>query len=141
MHDNGPVTGLNELEYINGKIYANVWQQEKIAVINPQTGQVEAWINLSGIQNPPSQDPDNVLNGIAYDAKGDRLFVTGKRWSQLYEIKLISTLIKIKQVPRICNKKKGVRQPPSAKLRCPKTSTSCTARSTRRTAKQQATSP
>ncbi len=90
VHDEDPVTGLNELEYVKGKVYANVWQQEKIAVINPETGQVEAWINLSGIQNPPSQDLNNVLNGIAYDAKGDRLFVTGKRWSQLYEIKLIS---------------------------------------------------
>jgi glutamine cyclotransferase len=91
VHNNVTVTGLNELEYINGKIYANVWLQDRIAVINPQTGQVEAWINLSGIQNPRSNDPDDVLNGIAYDAKGDRLFVTGKRWSQLYEIKLISS--------------------------------------------------
>ncbi len=89
VHDNSSVTGLNELEYVNGKIYANVWLQDRIAVINPQTGQVEAWINLSGIQNPRSSDPDAVLNGIAYDAAGDRLFVTGKRWAQLYEIKLI----------------------------------------------------
>jgi glutamine cyclotransferase len=91
VHDDGPVTGLNELEYINGKVYANVWQQEKIVVINPETGQVEAWINLSSIQNPPNQDPSNVLNGIAYDAKGDRLFVIGKNWSHLYEITLSPT--------------------------------------------------
>ena len=90
VHDAGnPVTELNELEYIQGKVYANIWQQEKIAIINPQTGQVEGWINLSGIQDLKNQDPDNVLNGIAYDAKEDRLFVTGKRWSQLFEVKLI----------------------------------------------------
>ena len=89
VHDDGPVTGLNELEYIHGKVYANIWQEEKIAIINPSTGQVEGWINLSGIQNLENQDALNVLNGIAYDATGDRLFVTGKRWSQLFEIKLI----------------------------------------------------
>ena len=86
--DNGPVERLNELEYINGKVYANVWEEEKIAIINPQTGQVEGWINLSGIQNAENQNPLNVLNGIAYDAKEDRLFVTGKNWPQLFEIKL-----------------------------------------------------
>ena len=91
VHENNPITRLNELEYINGKIYANVWHQEKIAIINPQSGQVEAWINLSGIQNPPNPGPENVLNGIAYDAKGNRLFITGKMWPHLYEIKLIST--------------------------------------------------
>jgi glutamine cyclotransferase len=63
--------------------------EEKIAIINPQTGQVEGWINLSGIQDLQNQNTGNVLNGIAYDAKGDRLFVTGKRWPQLFEIKLI----------------------------------------------------
>jgi glutaminyl-peptide cyclotransferase len=63
--------------------------KKKIAIINPQTGQVEGWINLSGIQDVENQDPNNVLNGIAYDAKEDRLFVTGKRWSQLFEVKLI----------------------------------------------------
>jgi len=63
--------------------------EEKIAVINPQSGQVEAWINLSGLQTQASQDPNSVLNGIAYDAEEERLFVTGKRWSQLYEIKLV----------------------------------------------------
>ncbi|MHA2407957.1 MAG: glutaminyl-peptide cyclotransferase, partial [Candidatus Ranarchaeia archaeon] len=64
--------------------------EEKIAIIDPKTGQVEGWINLSGIQNSENQSSSNVLNGIAYDAIGDRLFVTGKRWSQLFEIKLIS---------------------------------------------------
>ena len=89
VHDNGTVERLNELEYIQGKVYANIWLEEKIAIINPQTGKVEGWINLSGLQNVENQDPDDVLNGIAYDAAGDRLFVTGKRWSQLFEIQLI----------------------------------------------------
>ncbi|MBT0159276.1 glutaminyl-peptide cyclotransferase [Candidatus Bathyarchaeota archaeon A05DMB-2] len=90
VHDvDGPVVNLNELEYINGKVYANVWMEDKIAVINPQTGQVEAWINLSGILNPQNPDPNSVLNGIAYDANTDRLFVTGKMWPQLFEIKLV----------------------------------------------------
>jgi len=89
VHDNGAVERLNELEYIQGKVYANIWLEEKIAIINPQTGQVEGWINLSGLQTMENQDPNNVLNGIAYDAASDRLFVTGKRWSQLFEIQLI----------------------------------------------------
>jgi glutamine cyclotransferase len=85
---NASVTKLNELEYINGKVYANILGEEKIAIINPQTRQVTAWIDLTGIYTPENSDPNNVLNGIAYDAEGDRLFVTGKRWSQLFEIKL-----------------------------------------------------
>jgi glutamine cyclotransferase len=90
VHDNeGPVTNINELEYVNGKVYANIWMEDKIAVINPQTGQVEAWINLSGIINLPNPDPNSVLNGIAYDANTGRLFVTGKDWPQLFEIKLV----------------------------------------------------
>jgi glutamine cyclotransferase len=89
VHDNGPVTNLNELEYINGEVYANVWQTDKIAIIDPHTGQVTGWIDLTGIYTPEtSNDADNVLNGIAYDTEGDRLFVTGKRWSQLFQIEL-----------------------------------------------------
>jgi len=92
VHDGTtPVSLLNELEYINGKVYANVWQTNKIAIINPDTGQVAGWIDLTGIYTPETSNPDNVLNGIAYDAKGDRIFVTGKRWSQLFQIKLIAT--------------------------------------------------
>jgi glutaminyl-peptide cyclotransferase len=83
------VTGLNELEYVKGEVYANVWGEEEIAVINPQTGRVKAWIDLKGIRGSENRDPDNVLNGIAYDSKGNRLFVTGKRWPRLYEIRLI----------------------------------------------------
>lgn len=90
VHDNiGPVINLNELEYIHGDIYANIWLQNRIAIINPQTGQVKAWINMTGLQNPAIQDSNSVLNGIAYDAKGNRLFVTGKMWPQLFEIKLV----------------------------------------------------
>jgi glutamine cyclotransferase len=88
-HDTAPVTGLNELEYIKGEIYANVWREEKIAIIDPNTGQVRAWVDLKGIRGSGDPDPDNVLNGIAYDTEGDRLFVTGKRWPLLYEIRLI----------------------------------------------------
>ncbi|MCJ7573653.1 glutaminyl-peptide cyclotransferase [Candidatus Bathyarchaeota archaeon] len=89
VRDAAPVTGLNELEYVKGEVYANVWGEEEIAVINPQTGRVKAWIDLKGIRGSENRDPDNVLNGIAYDSKGDRLFVTGKRWPRLYEIRLI----------------------------------------------------
>jgi glutamine cyclotransferase len=84
-----PVTRLNELEYIKGKVYANIWLEERIAVINPQTGEVTSWINLEGIQDLENLDGDSVLNGIAYDETEDRLFVTGKRWPQLFEISLI----------------------------------------------------
>jgi glutamine cyclotransferase len=90
VHDAGPVTELNELEYIQGEVYANIWKEEKIAIINPQNGQVKGWIDLSGIQDSENRDTNNVLNGIAYDVEEDRLFVTGKRWSQLFEIKLTS---------------------------------------------------
>ena len=89
VHNTGPVTELNELEYIKGAVYANIWKQKKIAVINPQTGQVTAWIDLTGIQDSRNQNPNNVLNGIAYDTNGDRLFVTGKMWPHIFEIKLI----------------------------------------------------
>jgi glutamine cyclotransferase len=90
VHDNGPVTNLNELEYIHGQVYANIWHEEKIAIIDPQTGQVTGWIDLRGIHNPENTATGSVLNGIAYDEEGDRLFVTGKMWSQLFQIKLIA---------------------------------------------------
>ncbi len=84
------VTRLNELEYINGEIYANIWMQEKIAIINPQTGQVRAWIDLTGITHSENLYAGDVLNGIAYDPETNRLFVTGKEWSLIFEIKLVS---------------------------------------------------
>lgn len=84
------VVFLNELEFIKGEIYANIWQTEKIARIHPRSGCVLAWINLQGITGylGPYRNID-VLNGIAYDEKGDRLFVTGKWWPKLFEIKLV----------------------------------------------------
>jgi len=80
---------LNELEYIRGEIYANVWGTDEILRISPRTGKVLGWIDLSGIIDKRElSDPDAVLNGIAYDAKGDRIFVTGKLWPKLFEIKV-----------------------------------------------------
>ena len=83
------ITNLNELEYIHGEIYANVWQSNKIARISPATGKVLGWIDLTAIlANRERGGTDAVLNGIAYDAAGDRLFVTGKLWPKLFEIKV-----------------------------------------------------
>jgi len=87
--ENGPVDRLNELEYIDGKIYANVYGEEIIVIINPETGAVEGRINLVGMNTEDRKEYDNELNGIAYDHVGKRLFVTGKLWPRLYEIKLI----------------------------------------------------
>src|SRR5215831_2395896 len=88
--DGRPVTQLNELEWVKGEIYANVWQTDRIARISPVDGKVLGWIDLTGIL-PKSERPeaDAVLNGIAYDAAGDRLFVTGKLWPKIFEIKLV----------------------------------------------------
>ncbi len=85
----GRVDSLNELEFVDGSIYANIWFDDRIAVIDPKTGQVTGWIDLHGLRDLEDTGVENVLNGIAYDAEGDRLFVTGKNWSHLYEIKLI----------------------------------------------------
>jgi len=87
-----PVTLLNELEYVRGEIYANVWMTDRIARIDPATGTVRGWIDLTGLLSPTERGPssDNVLNGIAYDAASDRLFVTGKRWPALFEIRVVS---------------------------------------------------
>ena len=85
-----PITELNELEWVKGEIYANVWQTDRIARISPADGKVLGWIDLSGIlPRAERPDPDAVLNGIAYDAAGDRLFVTGKLWPKIFEIKLV----------------------------------------------------
>jgi len=85
-----PVIRINELEYIQGEIYANIWQTERIARIDPLTGQVTGWIDLKGILSPEdNSETVDVLNGIAYDAENDRLFVTGKFWPKLFEIELM----------------------------------------------------
>lgn len=85
-----PLRNLNELEYINGEIFANIWQTDLIARIDPHTGALLGWIDLSGLLDPQAvSQPVDVLNGIAYDATTDRLFVTGKLWPTLFEIDLI----------------------------------------------------
>ena len=86
----GPVGRLNELEYVKGRIYANIWQTDRIAVIDPQTGRVTAWIDLAGLLNKNNFGRLGVLNGIAYDPNQNRLFVTGKLWPKLFEIQLVT---------------------------------------------------
>jgi glutamine cyclotransferase len=87
--NNGPVSSLNELEYVRGEIYANVWQTDRIARISPQTGRVVGWIELRGLlEREGVIGPVDVLNGIAYDSKRGRLFVTGKWWPKLFEIEI-----------------------------------------------------
>jgi glutamine cyclotransferase len=84
-----PVSRLNELEYVKGEIFANVWQTDRVAVISPSTGRVTSWIDLHGLLDPREKAGIDVLNGIAYDAKGDRLFVTGKLWPRIFEIQVV----------------------------------------------------
>jgi glutamine cyclotransferase len=86
-----PVERLNELEYVRGEIFANVWLTDYIARIDPATGRVTGWIDLTGLLDPRERgDGSAVLNGIAYDAEQDRLFVTGKLWPKLFEIRLVA---------------------------------------------------
>ena len=85
---NVPVRDLNELELIDGQVYANVWTTDRIAMISPETGRVAGWINLAGLMPRASLSGDAVLNGIAYDAQRKRLFVTGKLWPSLFEIRI-----------------------------------------------------
>ena len=87
--DGKPVDHLNELEFIQGEIFANVWQTDDVVRIDPATGSVRGVIDFSGLLPPQERRPDtDVLNGIAYDPKKDRLFVTGKRWPRLFEVRL-----------------------------------------------------
>lgn len=89
-----PIMLLNELEYIDGQIYANIWQTNRIVRIDPQTGLVTAWIDLTNLLAPETlTQPVDVLNGIAYDAENGRLFVTGKLWPALFEIELMETAV------------------------------------------------
>ena len=88
-----PVENLNELEWVKGEIYANIWHSDRIARINPADGKVVGWIDLAGLLPqsdllPGAEGSEQVLNGIAYDSKRDRLFVTGKYWPKLFEIQL-----------------------------------------------------
>jgi glutamine cyclotransferase len=85
-----PVTYVNELEYIEGEVWANVWQTERIVRIDPRNGQVNSWVDLAGLLKPTERTPDiDVLNGIAYDAQRKRIFVTGKRWPKVYQIQVL----------------------------------------------------
>jgi glutamine cyclotransferase len=84
-----PVTEINELEYVQGEIWANIWQTERIARISPFTGNVGGWIDLKGLLKPAEKTSADVLNGIAYDSATNRIFVTGKLWPKLFEIKLV----------------------------------------------------
>lgn len=85
-----PVDKLNELEYVHGEIYANIWQSDQIVRIAPRTGKILAWVDLSGILDKRElESSDAVLNGIAYDPTTNRLFVTGKLWPKLFEIRIV----------------------------------------------------
>ena len=86
--DGAPLKNLNELEFVKGEIYANIWQSHRIARINPSTGRVTGFIDLSGLLTPREASTVDVTNGIAYDAAGDRLFVTGKLWPKIFEIRI-----------------------------------------------------
>ena len=98
--NNGPVFKLNELEYINGEIYANIFETSRIVSISPETGRVTGSIDLSVILKDrfPTNDPINLANGIAYDPEKGRLFVTGKYWSKIYELEMID---KVRRQPKL----------------------------------------
>ena len=85
-----PLPRLNELEFMKGEILANVWTTDSIARVSPDTGRVAGYIDLHGLLTPQEQASVDVLNGIAYDAQGDRLFVTGKLWPKVFEIKIVA---------------------------------------------------
>jgi glutaminyl-peptide cyclotransferase len=88
--DGEPVAELNELEWVKGEIWANIWQTDRIARIDPSSGKVIGWINCAGLlAGVPRSGQEDVLNGIAYDSKTDRIFVTGKNWPRLFEIKVV----------------------------------------------------
>lgn len=82
---------LNELEYIDGLIYANIWHEDRIAMICPQSGYVTGWINCNNLLSRTERAKADVLNGIAWDEEGERLFVTGKYWPSLFEIRLVES--------------------------------------------------
>jgi glutaminyl-peptide cyclotransferase len=89
VHDeNGPVSALNELEMVKGTLFANVWTSERIAMIDLDSGRVTGWLDLTGLLPAAERSRVDVMNGIAYDAAGDRLFVTGKWWPHVYQIQI-----------------------------------------------------
>jgi glutamine cyclotransferase len=91
VHDGDtPINQLNELEFVDGEIFANVWQTDRVARISPKSGAVVGWIDLAGLLSPIYRlEPGAVLNGIAYDSDRKRLFVTGKLWPSIFEIRLV----------------------------------------------------
>jgi glutamine cyclotransferase len=90
VHDEfRPITRLNELEFIKGEIYANVWKSDKIARICPHTGKITGWIDLKGLLSPKEYKSADTLNGITYDNEKNSFIVTGKMWPKIFEIKLI----------------------------------------------------
>jgi glutamine cyclotransferase len=93
IDENGPVHRLNELEFVRGEIYANIWQTNLIARIDPKSGKVKAWIDIKGIVpvGDRKERREGVPNGIAYDEQNDRLFVTGKLWPKIFEIRIVPT--------------------------------------------------
>jgi glutamine cyclotransferase len=90
-YDGKAVHNVNELEWVKGRIYANVWQTDVMVMINPASGEITGVVNLAGLLSPEEHlhGTDSVLNGIAYDATHDRLFVTGKNWPKLFEIRVL----------------------------------------------------
>jgi glutamine cyclotransferase len=84
-----PIDRLNELEYVDGEIWSNVWYDDRIARISPADGTVQGWVDLASLYPRSARGNDSVLNGIAYDKEAKRLFVTGKNWPQLYEIEIV----------------------------------------------------
>ncbi len=88
LRDGQPLNQLNELEYVRGEIFANIWQTDLVARIDPATGRLLGLIDFSGLLSPAERARTDVLNGIAYDPDGDRLFVTGKYWPKLFEVRL-----------------------------------------------------
>ena len=88
--EGAPVDNLNELEWVDGEVLANIWMTDRIARIDPATGRVKGWIDVAGLAHPArAQAGDYVANGIAWDAGGRRLFVTGKNWPALYQVRLV----------------------------------------------------
>ena len=105
-YNNQPVTHLNELEYIEGEIWANIWMSRWIVRINPETGQVNGWIDCSGLD--PGNSKADVLNGIAYDKATGNIFLTGKYWSHIYVMQAVSS-------PKKPKCKCDIRNPPACK--------------------------
>jgi glutamine cyclotransferase len=90
VHDGAkPIDNVNEMEFVGGEIYANIWMTDRVARISPVDGRVLGWVDLSGLLTDAEREDTDVLNGIAYDALGGRLFVTGKLWPKLFEIQIV----------------------------------------------------